>query len=75
MAVVDANYKYNWLNIGINGTASDGQIWNNSDLKLGMFTDRIHLPQPDPFPGDTANIPHLFFSSLVMIPLLWKSSS
>ena len=44
MAVVDANYNFIW-------------IWKNSQLKLGMSTDRLHLPQPEPFPGDTADIP------------------
>ena len=57
MAVVDVNYKFIWLNIGTNGAADDAQIWNNSDLKLRMSTDRLYLPQPEPFPGDTAGIP------------------
>ena len=34
----------------------DAQIWKNSQLKLGMSTDRLHLPQPEFFPGDTTDI-------------------
>ena len=60
MAAMDANSKFIWLNIGTNGAAGDAQIWNNSDLKLGMSTDRLHFPQPEHFPGDTADIPSFF---------------
>ena len=60
MAVVNANYKFNWLNIGINGVVGNAQIWNNSQLKFGISIDRLHLPQPEPFLGDTPDIP--FFS-------------
>ena len=27
-----------------------------------MSTDRLQLPQPEPFPGDTADIPFVLFS-------------
>ena len=27
-----------------------------------MSTDRLHLPQPEPFPGDTADIPFFLIS-------------
>ena len=59
MAVVGANYKFIWLNTGTNLAGGDAQIWNNSQLKLGMSTDRLHFPQPEPFPGGNAGI--LFF--------------
>ena len=59
MAVVDANYKFIWLNIGTDGAAGDAQKWNNSQLNLGLSTDRLHLPQAEPFPVDTIDI--LFF--------------
>ena len=52
-----ANYKFIWLNIGTNGVVGDAQMWNNSDLKFGMSTDRLHRPQTEPFPGDIAEIP------------------
>ena len=57
MDVVDANYKFIWLNIGTNGAVGDVQIWNNNQLKLGMSTGRHQLPQPEAFPGDTIDIP------------------
>ena len=60
VAVIDADYKFIWLNIGTYGAAGDAHICNNSQLKLGMSTDRLHLPQPEPFPGDTADIPFFF---------------
>ena len=56
MAVVNANDKFNWLNIGTNVAVGDAQIWN-SQLKLDMTTGRLHHPQPEPLPGDTTDIP------------------
>ena len=57
MAVVDANYKFIWLDIGTNGSAGDAHIWNNSQLKLGLSTDRLNIPPAEPLTGDTTDIP------------------
>ena len=57
MVVVESKYKFIWLNIGINGSASVAQTWNNNQLKLGISIDRFNLPQPEPFPGDSTDIP------------------
>ena len=76
MAVVDANYKFIWLNIGTNGAAGDAQIWNNNELQLGISTDRLHLPQPEPFNGDTADIPFFLIGDDVFAhEVLWSSES
>lgn len=34
LAVVDANYKFVWLDISANGAAPEAQIWNTSELIL-----------------------------------------
>ena len=54
----------------------DAQIWNNSQLKLGMSTDRLHLPQPEPFPGDTADIPFFFIGvDTFALKAIWSLES
>ena len=34
MALVDSNLKFMWVEIGANGSCSDGQIFNESELKV-----------------------------------------
>lgn len=52
MALVDADYKFRWVNIGAQGEFSDAQIWNQSDLKQAIERGLMGLPTPTPFPGD-----------------------
>ena len=33
MALVNADYKFIWADVGSRGSASDAQIYNNSELK------------------------------------------
>ncbi len=32
MALVDAHYKFIWIDVGANGSASDAHIFNSSEL-------------------------------------------
>lgn len=52
MALVDADYKFRWVNIGAQGEFSDAQIWNQSDLKQAIERGLLGLPTATPFPGD-----------------------
>ena len=36
LALVDANYKFLWVDVGTNGSSSDAQIFNDCDLCLGI---------------------------------------
>lgn len=60
MALVDADYKFIWVDIGGRGAASDAQVWNESDLKLGVEDGDIELPHPAPLPHDDQDIPYFF---------------
>ena len=52
LALVDADYKFIWVDIGGRGPSSDAQIWNDSDLKEAMDNRSIPLPAPRPMPHD-----------------------
>ena len=56
MALVDADYKIRWLNIGAQGGCSDAQIWNQCDLKKASEGGLIGIPTPSPLPGDDKQI-------------------
>ena len=52
LALVDADYKFLWLNVGTSGSSSDSQIFNRSKLKRRIENGRLGLPPPEPLgPG------------------------
>ena len=57
MALVDANYRFLWVELGGYGAMSDGQIFNNSELKECLEDGSINFPDPDPLPYDDEDTP------------------
>ena len=51
-ALVDANYRYMWVVVGINGSSSDAQILNQSQLRSGIIDGTLQDPAAEPLPGD-----------------------
>ena len=45
MALVDANYKFIYINVGAYGRNSDGGIFSNSDLGKALANNDLHLPE------------------------------
>ncbi|XP_060582559.1 putative nuclease HARBI1 [Ruditapes philippinarum] len=58
LALVDANYKFIWVSVGANGSASDAQLFNNTELRTMLEENNLGLPDPDPLPGDDMNTPY-----------------
>ena len=52
MSLVDADYKFIWVDIGAKGSASYAQIWNDCELKDAIKTGTIRFPDADPLPGN-----------------------
>ncbi|KAJ8024979.1 Protein ANTAGONIST OF LIKE HETEROCHROMATIN PROTEIN 1 [Holothuria leucospilota] len=52
LAVVDADYKFIWVDVGANGGASDSQIFNSSELRECIEDGSINFPPPDTLPND-----------------------
>ena len=53
-ALVDANYKFMWVNVGVNGSSSDAQIFNQSELRSGIPYRSLQLNH---FPVMTCQMP------------------
>ena len=52
LALVDADYKFLWVNVGTSGSSSDAQIFNRSKLKRRIQNRTLGLPPPEPLgPG------------------------
>ena len=52
LALVNADYKFLWVNVGASGSSSDAQIFNRSKLKRRIENGTLGLPPPEPLgPG------------------------
>ena len=59
--LVDANYTFAGLTLEeIKGSASDAQIYNESELKEKLEKVTLGLPDPDVLPNDTEPTPYYF---------------
>ena len=48
LSLVDAEYKFLWVNVGARGSSSDAQIFNRSKLKRRIENGTLGLPPPEP---------------------------
>lgn len=46
MALVDANYKFIYVDVGAAGRAGDAGVFNDSTLKRTLFNGSLNLPEP-----------------------------
>ena len=60
LAVVDADYKILWADVGGVGHQSDAQIFNASDLSRCLQYNTLNLPEDEPLPGDDRPFPYFF---------------
>ena len=59
LAVVDADYKFTYVDIGCNGHISDGGVYRNSKLTGALEKNTLNIPQPRSLPGKTHPIPYM----------------
>ena len=60
MAVVDAQYRFMYIDIGCYGRFADGGVFNSSSLSKALETgDTLHLPADCKLPGSEIVCPHV----------------
>ena len=50
MALVDADYKFLFVDVGCNGRISDGGVFRNSRFSSALKIDQLGIPPPEPIP-------------------------
>lgn len=58
LAVVDADYKFLWADVGANGSASDCGVFNRSRLRPALENNTMGFPDPEPLPDDDRDMPY-----------------
>ena len=46
LAVVDANYRFLYVDVGCNGRVSDGGVFRNSSLNTAFERNSLNIPPP-----------------------------
>lgn len=52
MALVDADYKFLYIDIGANGRCSDGGVFEDCTLRTALEDGTVGFPPPEPLPND-----------------------
>ncbi|XP_052249754.1 putative nuclease HARBI1 [Dreissena polymorpha] len=58
LALVDADYKIVWTDIGGYGSMSDARIYNESEMKECLKNATIGIPDQDQIPNDDQDMPY-----------------
>ena len=71
MGLVDADYKFLWVDTGGFGHMSDTQIFNNTDLKEGIDDETIGFPPPEKLPNDDKLTPYFILGDDIFALRTW----
>ena len=71
MALVDADYKFLWVDIGGVGHQADSQIFNNSELCEMILKKRIGFPPDNCLPNDHKKTPYFILGNDVFALRRW----
>ena len=58
MALVDADYRFIYCDVGSNGRVSDGGVFKGCSFNEAMERRTLNFPEPAPVPGDNTPIPY-----------------
>lgn len=58
MALVDAEYRFIWIDVGTPGSHSDAQIWNDCELHTFIKDQQLEVPEEEPLPGGDVPVPY-----------------
>ena len=59
LALVDANYKFIYADVGCNGRISDGGVFRNSTLSKAVSTNLLNIPGPRTLDDGETEAPYI----------------
>ena len=59
MALVDANYKFTYIDIGSNGLVSDGGVYRDCSLSISIEQNKLNFPDAKSLPGREKSVPYV----------------
>lgn len=62
MALVDANYKFIYVDVGCNGRVSDGGVFTNCSLSRALEQNSLNIPPPRQLEGRDKSVPFVIVS-------------
>ena len=60
MGICDANYTFTGIDIGANGSQSEGGVLWHSDFGQKLFENQLDLPEEQCLPNSNISFPHYF---------------
>ncbi|XP_018313294.1 uncharacterized protein [Mycetomoellerius zeteki] len=63
LAVVDADLRFIYVDVGANGRVSDSGVWNKCSLKNYLDRNALNIPPPVPLPGTEDNFPFVIIGN------------
>ena len=70
-ALVDANYKFMWVDVGVNGSSSDVQIFNQSQLRSVIIDGTLQVPAAEPLPDEDRSMPYFLIGDDAFSLCMW----
>ena len=68
LALVDAEYKFLWVNVGASGSLSDAQIFNRSKLRRKSENGTLGLPPPEQLGPGGPDLHYFLFGGQCLCP-------
>lgn len=59
MALVDANYKFLYVDVARNGRISDGGVFNRCSLSTALEQNTLNIPPAKPLPNRDVPVPYM----------------
>ncbi|KAK5645349.1 hypothetical protein RI129_006649 [Pyrocoelia pectoralis] len=59
LGLVDADYKFIYIDCGRNGRISDGGVFRNSTLAAAIASNKLNFPEETPLPGRSKPVPYV----------------
>ena len=74
LALVDAEYKFLWVNVGASGSSSDAQIFSCSKLNRRIENGTLGLPPPEPFGSGGPNLHYFLLGDNAFALMPWMDT-